>query len=190
MAGRATATARRKAVFIDRDGVIVRSPVRDGKPVAATRWEHIEILPGVEDALEALRAAGFLNIVVTNQPDIATGKQSVKSLAAIHDRLATRLAIDAIEVCPHVDADGCDCRKPKPGMLLGAARTHGIDLAASWMVGDRWRDVAAGQAAGCRACFIDYGYDEPRPSDPYYTIGSLAAAARLIVTANLEKHHA
>lgn len=177
-----TAEAQRRAVFLDRDGVINRAVVRDGKPYPPDGVAELEILPGVPEALAALRAAGFLNVVVTNQPDVATGKQRREVVEAMHARLARQLAVDAIKVCYHVAADGCACRKPKPGMLLEAAADHGIDLASSYLVGDRWRDVAAGQAAGCRAAyFIDYGYQEQQPAQPFVAVESLAAAARDIL---------
>ncbi|MBS0338847.1 MAG: HAD family hydrolase [Proteobacteria bacterium] len=173
----------RKAVFLDRDGVINRSLVRGGKPYAPVRLEEFEILPGVQEALLRLRAAGFLNVVVTNQPDLATGKQAPEVLAAMHSRLMSELAIDAIRVCPHVESDNCACRKPRPGLLLEAARELGIDLASSYMVGDRWRDIAAGQLAGCReSYFIDYEYAEKRPEKPYVAVKSLTGAADLILS--------
>ncbi len=172
--------ALHKAIFLDRDGVINRSLVRAGKPFAPVRLDDFEIIPGAAAALQQLRAAGFLNVVVTNQPDIATGKLQPDVLDAMHSRLLNELAIDAIGVCRHVETDGCACRKPKPGLLINAARDLGIDLEASYMVGDRWRDIAAGQSAGCQGFFIDYGYDEKRPQKPYVTVESLAEVARLL----------
>lgn len=171
----------RRAVFLDRDGVINRAVVRDGRPYPPATVAALEILPGVPEALAALRAAGFLNVVVTNQPDVRTGAQDREVVEAMHGQLMRSLAIDAIEVCYHVDADDCDCRKPRPGMLHAAARRLAIDLAASFLVGDRWRDIAAGQAAGCRPLFIDYGYSERRPEPPYAVVGSLAEAAARIL---------
>jgi D-glycero-D-manno-heptose 1,7-bisphosphate phosphatase len=177
-----TGEAQRRAVFLDRDGVINRAVVRDGKPYPPDSVAELEILPGVPQALAALRAAGFLNVVVTNQPDVATGKQRREVVEAMHARLARELAVDAIKVCYHTAADGCACRKPKPGMLLETAADHGIDLASSYLVGDRWRDIAAGQAAGCRAAyFIDYGYREQQPAQPFLPAESLAAAVRRIL---------
>lgn len=177
-----TGEAQRRAVFLDRDGVINRAVVRDGKPYPPDSVADLEILAGAREALVALRAAGFVNVVVTNQPDVATGTQRREVVEAMHARLVRELALDAVKVCYHVAADGCACRKPKPGMLLEAAAEHGIDLAASYVVGDRWRDIAAGQAAGCRtAFFIDYGYREQRPVQPFVAAESLAAAARLIL---------
>ena len=178
-----TGEAQRRAVFLDRDGVINRAVVRDGRPYPPDSLAELEVLPGVPDALAALRAAGFLNIVVTNQPDVATGKQRREVVEAMHARLARDLALDAVKVCYHVSADACACRKPKPGLLLQAAAELGIDLAASYVVGDRWRDIAAGHAAGCRAAyFIDYGYREQQPTPPFVAAASLAAAVRSILT--------
>ena len=172
----------RRAVFLDRDGVINQSIVRSGKPYAPESVEELEILKGVREALASLRGAGFLNIVVTNQPDVATGKIRLEIVEAMHLRLKEDLALDDIKVCYHSDADRCDCRKPKPGMLMQAAREFGVDLERSFMVGDRWRDVAAGQAAGCASFFIDYGYREKRPEPPYIAVRSLAEASARILS--------
>lgn len=169
------------AVFLDRDGVINRAIVRGGKPFAAESLEQLEILPGVLEALQRLRASGYLNIVVTNQPDVGAGKVPRRAVEEIHAYLLKELPIDAVKVCYHVEADSCSCRKPKPGMLLKAARDLDINLAASWVVGDRWRDVEAGHAAGCRALFIDYGYAEKRPEKPYLSVTSLLDGASLIL---------
>jgi len=143
---------------------------------------EFEVLPGVAQALLKLSQAGFVNLVVTNQPDLSTGRQSPDVLDEMHARLRRELAIDGIKVCPHVDDDACACRKPKPGMLLDAAAEWNIDLASSWMVGDRWRDIAAGQAAGSRCCFIEYGYEEKRPEPPYIQVGSLSEAVDIILS--------
>ena len=174
-------TSLRRAVFLDRDGVINRSLIRDGRPYAPTVLADFEILPGVADALLKLHKAGYLNIVVTNQPDIKTGKQSVKVLQLMHERLLKELTLDDIQCCPHTDEDKCTCRKPHPGMLLDAAERLKIDLSASWMIGDRWRDIAAGQAAGCHCCFIDYGYVERQPEPPFSRAASLPEAVAEII---------
>ncbi|HEX7702453.1 MAG TPA: HAD family hydrolase, partial [Kofleriaceae bacterium] len=144
----------KRAVFLDRDGVINASVVRDGKPYPPAHVDEMELLPGVPEALAALRAAGFQLIVVTNQPDVARGTQTRAAVDAIHDRMRRDLPLDAIYACFHDDADDCACRKPKPGLLVNAAADLGIDLPSSFMVGDRWRDTDAGLAAGCRAIFI------------------------------------
>lgn len=139
-------------------------------------------MPGVDEALSSLRAAGYLNIVVTNQPDVATGKQRIEVVEAMHDRLLRELPLDGLKVCYHTDHQKCDCRKPKPGMLLQAAKDYGIDLGRSFLVGDRWRDIAAGQAVGCSCFFVDYGYDEKRPEKPYVPVKSLPEAVALILS--------
>lgn len=173
---------RRRAVFLDRDGVINRAIVREGKPYPPASLDALEILPGVAESLKKLRAAGFLNIVVTNQPDVATGKQRRELVDAINARLLEELTLDAIKVCYHADADGCACRKPKPGMLMEAAREMDVNLEASYVVGDRWRDVEAGRAAGCRVLlFVDYGYAEKQPEKPYVSVKSLPEAVAFIL---------
>jgi transaldolase len=174
-----------RAVFLDRDGVINRPSVRDGKPHPPTTLEEFELLPGVEKTIRALRVAGYLVIVVTNQPDVATGVQRRDVVEAMHEKLRAAGLCDDIKACYHTDADGCGCRKPKPGMLIEAARERQIDLARSFMVGDRWRDVAAGRAAGCRTFFIDNGYRERRADDPDAVVASLEEAGRLILQEQL-----
>jgi D-glycero-D-manno-heptose 1,7-bisphosphate phosphatase len=173
---------RRRAVFLDRDGVINRSIVRDGRPYAPDRLEDLEILPGVREALSRLRAAGFRLVVVTNQPDVARGTQTREMVDAMHASLAARLPLDEFRVCPHEDRDECACRKPKPGLLTDAARDGGLSLAGSFMVGDRWRDVEAGQRAGCTTIFIDCHYSEKRPEHPDATVGSLPEAVDWILS--------
>lgn len=174
-------TARR-AVFLDRDGVIVRAAVREGRPYPPSGLDTLEILPGVGESLARLHRAGFLLIVVTNQPDVARGLQTREAVEAMHTFLRSELPIDEVRVCYHDDADLCQCRKPKAGMLLDAAREAGVDLARSFMVGDRWRDVEAGQRAGCRTVLLDCGYRERHADVPDTTVGSLVAAADYILS--------
>ena len=176
-------TIVRRAVFLDRDGVINRAVVRAGKPYPPRNLACLEVLPGVFQALQALREAGWLLIVVTNQPDVARGTASRADVEAIHEHLSHILPIDEFRTCYHDSHDGCDCRKPLPGALVAAGHDHGIDLSASWMVGDRWRDIEAGQRAGCKTFFIDYGYAEPRPAQIDAIVGSLQEAAHIILGA-------
>lgn len=178
----------RRAVFLDRDGVINRAAVRGGKPFPPATAAGVEVLPGVASALERLKAAGYLLIVVTNQPDVARGTQSRSVVEAIHARLASLLPIDEFRACYHDDKDACACRKPKPGLILEAARDRGVDLSASAMVGDRWRDVEAGRSAGCTTVFLDHGYAERRPEDPDAVVASLEEAAEWILVHRGDSH--
>lgn len=171
----------RRAVFLDRDGVINRAMVRDGKPYPPANLGEMEILPGVSDALAALHDAGFMLIVVTNQPDVARGTTPMAVVEEMNNYLAGCLPIDEFRTCYHDGSDGCDCRKPLPGAIIAAASKHGIDLGESSMVGDRWRDIEAGQRAGCRTIFIDYGYLEKQPESFDYRVDSLGEAAKIIL---------
>jgi D-glycero-D-manno-heptose 1,7-bisphosphate phosphatase len=171
----------RRAVFLDRDGVINANVQRDGKPVAPTTFAEFRILPGVEDAIRRLKEAGFLIVVATNQPDLRTGRTPHSEIDAMHAELRRRVPLDAIKVCAHIDADECDCRKPKPGMLLEAARELNIDLSSSFMVGDRWKDIAAGQAAGCLTFLVEYGYEQSNPIKADKIVLSLPEAADVIL---------
>jgi D-glycero-D-manno-heptose 1,7-bisphosphate phosphatase len=171
----------RRAVFLDRDGVLNRAKVVDGRPHPPASVAELEVLPGVEDACRQLGEAGLLLIVVTNQPDVARGTQTIEEVEALNDALATRLPLGEIRVCPHDDDDGCECRKPAPGMLLDAAAEHEIDLANSVMVGDRWRDVEAGRRAGCKTVFVDAGYSERPPDAPDLVVGDLGEAVPWIL---------
>ena len=171
-----------RAVYLDRDGVLNRAIVRAGKPYPPATPEELEILPGVPEALTSLRVAGFRLVVVTNQPDVGRGTTPLATIEAIHTRMAECLPLDAIEVCLHGGTEGCDCRKPRPGMLLRDGMTNGVDMARSFMVGDRWRDIDAGGAAGCRTILIEAGYDERAPAHtPDHVCRSLAEAAGWIL---------
>ena len=167
-------------VFLDRDGVLNRAFVRQGRPYPPANVAAVEILPGVPEACAALRESGFRLIVVTNQPDVARGSASREEVEAINEALVKQLPLDDIRVCYHDDADGCSCRKPKCGLLRSAARDWHVDLSASFMVGDRWKDMEAGWRAGCRTVFIDYGYSEKRPTHLDCRVGSLIEAANWI----------
>lgn len=170
----------RRAVFLDRDGVINRALVRDGKPYPPSNLKELEILPGVKDSLERLRRAGCTLIVVTNQPDVARGATKRQTVELINSYLAQELPIDDIRVCYHDDCDGCACRKPKPGAILDAANDYSISLGESFMVGDRWRDIEAGRMAGCKTIFIDYGYREKAPAFYDYRVMNLSEASSII----------
>jgi D-glycero-D-manno-heptose 1,7-bisphosphate phosphatase len=172
----------RRAAFLDRDGVLNRAIIRAGRPYPPAALDAFEILPGVHQAMQKLHDGGFLLIGVTNQPDVARGTQRREIVEAMNVRLLTELPMTAILVC-YEDDDDCPRRKPNPGLLLEAAATYGIDLTASFMVGDRWRDVEAGRRAGCKTVFIDYGYTERQPDpDADYQASELLDAAHWILS--------
>jgi D-glycero-D-manno-heptose 1,7-bisphosphate phosphatase len=156
----------RRAVFLDRDGVLNRALMRDGKPYPPAGLEEVEILPEARESLVRLKQAGFLLLVVTNQPDVARGTQSRETVDGIHAYLREQLPVDEFFVCDHDDRDNCACRKPRPGMLRAAAERYALSLEDSFLVGDRWRDIDAAHAAGCRSVWIDHGYRERGPSQP------------------------
>lgn len=170
-----------RAAFLDRDGVINRSLVRDGKPYPPRSITEFELLPGTEEACRLLKAHDFLLVVATNQPDVGRGTLDREVVESIHARMCTLLPIDRVEVC-YDPGQGhpSKFRKPAPGMLLHAANAFGISLAQSFMVGDRWRDIDCGHAAGCKTIFIDHGYDEPLRQQPDYKVFSLLEAAHII----------
>jgi D-glycero-D-manno-heptose 1,7-bisphosphate phosphatase len=142
----------KKAVFLDRDGVLNRK-APEGQYV--TRWEEMEFLPGAPEAVRLLNQAGYFVAVVSNQRCVAKRLITASELESMHVRMQRKYAaagarIDAIYYCPHDFEPPCSCRKPQPGMLLQAARTHDLDLSESWMIGDSAHDVEAGKRAGCR----------------------------------------
>jgi D-glycero-D-manno-heptose 1,7-bisphosphate phosphatase len=171
-----------RAVFLDRDGVINRK-LPEGQYV--TYWEEMQFLPGVDMAIASLKRAGFRVIVVSNQRCVAKGLLTLRELELIHQRMLAELAavgavIDDIYCCPHEKQPPCSCRKPQPGMLLSAAKAHGIDLSASWMIGDSESDVRAGKNAGCKTTrILDSGEVANGMADLY--AGSLIEAAQKIL---------
>ncbi len=172
----------RRAVFLDRDGVLNEPVVRDGKPYPPARAEDLRISPGAPAALAALRAAGFVLICVTNQPDVGRGTTPLVTVDEIHMRLRGELPLDDVIVCTHDDRDGCECRKPKPGMVHDGAARFGIDLKRSYLIGDRWRDIDAGAAANCRTVLIDRDYDERESTvPPNARVATILEAAAWII---------
>lgn len=171
-----------KAVFLDRDGVLNQSVVPEGIPLPPACVGELEIYPDAADALHRLKQAGYLLIVVTNQPDIARGTQTRAVVDEINAAIAAALPVDEFVVCPHDNAANCACRKPKPGMVLEAAASYAVDLTASFLIGDRWRDIDCGAAAGVRTVLIDRGYRERMPEHaPDFVAESLSAAADWIL---------
>jgi D-glycero-D-manno-heptose 1,7-bisphosphate phosphatase len=172
---------RRRAVFLDRDGVLVVPEFRSGRSFAPVRLDSYQFYPEAASALARLKAADYLLVVVTNQPDVGKGLISVETIDEMHARLRRAMPVDAILACFHDQAEKCNCRKPKPGMLFEAAEELRIDLAESYMVGDRASDVEAGAAAGCRTVFIDLDYIEKKPAAPTYTARSITEAVDFIL---------
>ncbi|MCE5308027.1 MAG: HAD family hydrolase [Acidobacteriales bacterium] len=170
-----------RAVFLDRDGVLNRTILRSGKRTSPRTLDEVEVMAGAERGCSSLRAAGYVLVMVTNQPEIARGIQRPESLGEINRWLSERLWIHSVKVCPHDDQDECDCRKPKPGMILEAAEELRIDLRQSYLVGDRWRDVEAGRRAGCRTVLITGDGEETVEPTPDFTAASLAEASEWIL---------
>jgi transaldolase len=156
----------RRAVFLDRDGVLNDAVMKDGKPYPPRSVSELTVPPNVPGLVRRLKDAGFVTVGVTNQPDVARGRQSRAEADSLNATVGLTVGLDALLVCYHDDGDGCACRKPAPGMLTEAAERLNLDLVSSVMVGDRWRDIEAGRRAGCRTVFIDYDYREDRPMRP------------------------
>lgn len=161
----------RAAVFLDRDGVLNRAIVQKGRPHPPASVEELDILPGVATAAARLRDAGFLLVMLTDEADRPEA-------AELNATLAAEVPLHGVLTCTHGDgAADCACRPPEPGLLLAGADRYGVDLAASFVVGDRWHDVEAGRRAGCRTVFVDHDYDdEPRPTGADLEVGDLPAA--------------
>lgn len=155
----------KQAIFLDRDGVINSTIIKEGKPFSPRKFEDFKLVDGVKDILERFKAREWLNIIVTNQPDIARGLMKKEELQKMHNLIRENLPVDDIFICPHDDADNCNCRKPKPGMLLEAAKKWDIDLNESFMIGDSWKDIEAGRNAGCTTLLIDSPYNKQIDSD-------------------------
>jgi D-glycero-D-manno-heptose 1,7-bisphosphate phosphatase len=171
-----------RAVFLDRDGVLNEAVVRDGRPYPPASVTALKLFPDAAPALRRLKDYEFLLVVVTNQPDVARRKQTRESVDQIHSVIQAALPVDGFFVCWHDDRENCVCRKPKPGLLTEAAERLAIDLRDSFLIGDRWRDIDAGAAAGCRTILLDWGYRERAPDHPPdFRTDSLSAAVDWIL---------
>lgn len=197
-----------KAIFLDRDGVIVALNRKNPEYGFLTTQEDVDILPGVPEALRALKAAGFMLVVITNQPVIARGIVSEEDVQNIHDFINVRLGgvIDRFNFCPHhpeMHPDvpayamkyrvSCSCRKPLPGMIFAAAKEFDINLGKSWMVGDLITDIVAGKKAGCKTIMIQSAANERRivssvafdtDTVPDYNAKSLSHGTEIILSGN------
>ena len=174
----------KKAVFLDRDGVINKAIIKDGKPLSPNSLNELEILPGVKQSIIKLKKLNFVCLVVTNQPNVSRKKIDKNSVIQMNNFLKNEIPLDDIFVCYHDDKDNCDCRKPKPGLLLEAGKKWDVDFKKSFMIGDRWRDIEAGKNLGCKTIFLDYKYyNEPKPKKPSFVSDTLLNAVHII-----EKH--
>jgi D-glycero-D-manno-heptose 1,7-bisphosphate phosphatase len=168
------------AVFLDRDGVVNKAILRNRRPFSPRSLSQFEILHKVPEAVKILQNLGHEIVVVTNQPEISSGVISEDLTLEIHNTISSITGIKHFYFCGHNDMHNCECRKPKPGMIIQAAQDLDLDLTQSYLVGDRWKDIQAGQKAGCTCYFIDNEYDEIRPSPPFITVKSLYEFAVLI----------
>ena len=170
-----------RAVYLDRDGVINEVIFRGGdnsKPIAPWKIEEFKIVQGIKKPLEMLRKMGFHLFVVTNQPDIAKGMVKSSTVKKMNDIISNELPIDEIMVCSHIDSDNCNCRKPKPGMIISLAKKWGINLENSFLIGDNWKDIESGKAAGCRTILIDKLYNKTVTAD--YRVENLTMSVELV----------
>jgi D-glycero-D-manno-heptose 1,7-bisphosphate phosphatase len=170
----------RRAVFLDRDGVLTEATIREGRAYAPLTLEDFRLVEGAAGQVARLRQAGLVPIVFTNQPEVARGLLAPQILAEMHGRLRDAIPVEDVLVCSHDSHDGCACHKPKPGMLQAAAGRWNLDLQGSFVIGDRWRDIDAGRAAGCYTVLIERPYSQC-PS-PDARVATLEEAVDLILS--------
>ena len=170
----------KKAVFLDRDGVVNKAFIRNGLPTPPISLNELEILPGVKESILRLKKLNYICLLVTNQPDVSRGKIEKKTVIEMNNFLKKEIKLDDIFVCFHDDEDGCICRKPKPGLLLQASKKWNVDLKKSFLVGDRWRDIQAGTKVGCTTIYLDYNYKDIKPKNPNFTTDTLLNAVYII----------
>ena len=171
---------KNKAIFWDRDGIMNKVIMRNGKPSSPWKLEEFEIIPDVKECLDAFKEMGFLNIVFTNQPDISRGFLKIEDLEKMHKIILEILPIDEIKVCPHDDKDNCSCRKPKPGLILEAVKKWSIDLKKSYVIGDSWKDIGAGKAAGCKTFLLRREYNKDYQKDYDFEVDNLKKTVEII----------
>jgi D-glycero-D-manno-heptose 1,7-bisphosphate phosphatase len=171
----------KKGVFLDRDGVLIETFIKDGKPIAISKISELVILPLVKESIQELVSRNFEVVVVTNQPDVSKGVTSLSQIQLMHNEISDFTGIQHFYMCTHLQSSNCDCRKPRTGLLNQAAQELGLDLSKSFLVGDRWSDIDAGNNANCNCFFIDYGYDEKMPSGNFQAVSSLHEAVSKII---------
>lgn len=175
---------KKKCIFLDRDGVINRSSVKNGKPYAPLSFKNFIFLPKVKKSIQILKKLGFLVILITNQPDISKKKLKISTLNKMNDKIYRKLKVDDIFFCTHSIEDNCICRKPKTGMLLESQKKYNINLHKSFMIGDRKKDIDSGINVGCKTIFINRKYKEEKPTRQIFTTTSLYKAVEYIKKLN------
>ena len=170
----------KKAVLLDRDGVINKAIVKNGLPTSPNSLDELEILPGVKESILRLKKLNFICIVVTNQPDVPRRKINKNTVIKINNFLKKKIKLDDIFVCYHDDKDNCNCRKPKPGLLLQAGKKWNVDFKKSFMIGDRWRDIQAGEKVECKTIYLDYNYKDIKPKNTDFVTDKLLNVVYLI----------
>jgi len=170
----------RRAIFLDRDGTLNKVFIKNGLPSSPSSFNKFEILPGVKESLLKLKKLNFVCLLITNQPDVSRGKIIKKTVIQMNNFLKNEIKLDDIFVCYHDDHDNCECRKPKPGLLLNAKKKWNIDLNKSYMIGDRWKDVKAGINAGCKTVFINNNYKENKEVKANFIADSLLNAVYIL----------
>ncbi len=171
----------KKAIFLDRDGVINNTLLKMGKMRAPYTLEEFSFINGVREAVTKLKEKGFVLIVVTNQPDVARGWVSREGVDVVNQYVMSELEVDDLISCFHTEKDGCECRKPKPGMLTNSAKKWDVDLSRSFMVGDRMSDVEAGLAAGCTTILVGDGEEDVGLKSPHFRAKDLNSSVQWIL---------
>lgn len=170
---------KHRAVFLDRDGVINKVILKDGKPYSPRKIDEFVINDGIKEVVQHLKERGFKVFIVSNQPDLARGEITQDVLDTMTQKVKSEIPIDDIYICPHDDHHKCSCRKPRPGMLLQAAQKWGIDLTGSFLIGDTWKDMEAGKACGCKTILLDACYNQDAHCD--LRVKSLSEAVSIIL---------
>jgi len=169
-----------RAVFLDRDGVVNEVIIRDGEVSGPHSLEEFIWVEGIKEAVNRLKAASWYVFIITNQPDIARKKLDPIISEEISKTIYEHLLVDEIQVCPHDDHHNCACRKPRPGMLLSLAWRWKIALTESFMIGDSWKDIAAGQSAHCQTILLERYYNKGTEAD--FKVDTILSAVELILS--------
>ena len=173
---------QKKAVFLDRDGIINQVVYHDdiNKPSSPWKMEEFKLIDGIKKHLDELKKNGFLIFIISNQPDIKRGNVDKETAEKINKILYEKFPIDDIMVCPHDDLDNCSCRKPKPGMIIELSKKWNVDIKKSFLIGDSWKDIGAGKNAGVKSILIDKSYNQEVESE--HRVENLKSAIELIKT--------